>query len=759
MTPIVPVPAAPTVPTYPPLGSATFNVDAYAYGSGMPGVVTGIKALVDNAWNNATAANERATTADTQASEASASAAAAAVSASSALNAPGTSATSTTSLTVAAGLKAVVLQQTGKAFTDGQRVVIALAADPANVRMVGEVEGANPGTGALPVRVSSGDVRGSGTYANWVISMAGEGTAMPDPTAGNAGKVATVLTGGGYGLVTPRGTGGATATGNVTLTATSAAVQLLTPAGPGQWVQLADATTVPVGEGLHALCNLGAHDVEIRNALGVPLGYIQAGTTVAVSSQSAGSVAGAWCLDGASGFGVLSSEITFASALGSSPGLICAVSLDEHRELLVLAGTTAMWGVVFDGNTAAFGTPVLIRSGWSASGTAPYARGLKTATDQVLLVSAPNSTALQAVVLTITGAAISVGAAASATAAGSVAFVDDLIGVVGQGWVVAYRTNSSSYLRAMTISGTTVTIGAEKGQGGDVSVSIPVMLFDMGGGKVLAIDWNVNINITLNTLSGTTLTSGTGLSPAGTPRIVRQLASGRVAMVHTPASGFASGSIISVSGTVASISTATIGATSSPNYTFGHVIGNQLIFGGYNGNDSIIGAVTDNAGTAVGGTPIVRLSGTTIAAYMMGADASSVTVLVQPAAAASATGYLAKIGMSGNNPVVQAARYVSADALADGGFTKPNVTTLNANFKEPVPPAMLRGTYSSLAGLAVPKNLLWATRGGLPTMVPAQPMTALAGGYHKRSLTGNWEWTAVDVSGAQVFAVQRVKVA
>lgn len=77
MTAIVPVPAAPTVPIYPALGSATFNADAYAYGSGMPSVVTGIQALVNNAWNNATAANERAVAADSSATTAAAAAASA----------------------------------------------------------------------------------------------------------------------------------------------------------------------------------------------------------------------------------------------------------------------------------------------------------------------------------------------------------------------------------------------------------------------------------------------------------------------------------------------------------------------------------------------------------------------------------------------------------------------------------------------------------------------------------------------------------
>lgn len=58
-TPVTP-PAAPTVPIYPALGSPTFNADAYTYGSSMPSVVSGIDALAQNAFTNATSAHESA---------------------------------------------------------------------------------------------------------------------------------------------------------------------------------------------------------------------------------------------------------------------------------------------------------------------------------------------------------------------------------------------------------------------------------------------------------------------------------------------------------------------------------------------------------------------------------------------------------------------------------------------------------------------------------------------------------------------------
>lgn len=70
MTSPVTPPAAPVVPLYPPLGSATFNADAYAYGSAMPGVVDGINDLADNAHTNALSSVESANAAAVSASAA-----------------------------------------------------------------------------------------------------------------------------------------------------------------------------------------------------------------------------------------------------------------------------------------------------------------------------------------------------------------------------------------------------------------------------------------------------------------------------------------------------------------------------------------------------------------------------------------------------------------------------------------------------------------------------------------------------------------
>ncbi|HBK01158.1 MAG TPA: hypothetical protein DDZ62_15195 [Delftia acidovorans] len=60
MTDIVPTPAAPTVPTYPALGSANFNQEAYTYGTSMPAVSLRIWEIGKASETNATAAGERA---------------------------------------------------------------------------------------------------------------------------------------------------------------------------------------------------------------------------------------------------------------------------------------------------------------------------------------------------------------------------------------------------------------------------------------------------------------------------------------------------------------------------------------------------------------------------------------------------------------------------------------------------------------------------------------------------------------------------
>lgn len=168
-------PSITALPTPPdPNDRATFNSRAYPWSVAQATLASEVSAVATNVYNNATEAQTKATaaaasegTATTQAGIATTKAGEAAASAASALNAPGTSATSTTSQAIATGSKTVTIQ-TGKVFAVGQTVVLASAANVAN-QMIGQITAHNSGSGSLTVNVSA--VGGSGTFADWIISL------------------------------------------------------------------------------------------------------------------------------------------------------------------------------------------------------------------------------------------------------------------------------------------------------------------------------------------------------------------------------------------------------------------------------------------------------------------------------------------------------------------------------------------------------------------------------------------------------------
>lgn len=89
--------------------------------------------------------------------------------ATSALGGATTNSTSTTSLTIGTGSKSLTLVESGKAYTIGQYVIIASTASPSN-NMIGQVT-SFLGT-ALTVNIIT--TNGSGTLANWTISVTGQ---------------------------------------------------------------------------------------------------------------------------------------------------------------------------------------------------------------------------------------------------------------------------------------------------------------------------------------------------------------------------------------------------------------------------------------------------------------------------------------------------------------------------------------------------------------------------------------------------------
>jgi len=149
-----------------------FVTEANALQTDVEAKQTATSASASAASASASAANGSAVASAASAAAALVSETAAAASAASAVNAPGTSATSSTSVTIGAGSKAFTIQ-TGKAFSVGQFVIIADASAPANY-MSGQITAHNAGIGSLNVDVSA--ISGSGTLANWIISLTADGS-------------------------------------------------------------------------------------------------------------------------------------------------------------------------------------------------------------------------------------------------------------------------------------------------------------------------------------------------------------------------------------------------------------------------------------------------------------------------------------------------------------------------------------------------------------------------------------------------------
>ncbi len=121
-------------------------------------VTAGMNLLATQTYQNATSAKEDAD--------------AAAVSAATAVGTATTNGTSTTSIALTVGTKNLTTQ-TGKVFPVGASVKVARTSAPGTSWFVGTVISYVSGTGALSLDVNADDIRGSGTFTDWTLSISG----------------------------------------------------------------------------------------------------------------------------------------------------------------------------------------------------------------------------------------------------------------------------------------------------------------------------------------------------------------------------------------------------------------------------------------------------------------------------------------------------------------------------------------------------------------------------------------------------------
>ena len=371
---------------------------------------------------------------------------------------------------------------------------------------------------------------------------------------------------------------------------------------------------------------------------------------------SAGAGAPTWTTVSSGSFGTDLSfkdySLTLSSVLDASLGApaLQAVSLDGTSELFIISGGASVHAVVYNTSTDTFGTPALVRTG-SFAGTSPIGIAKISSTKVLVCSLAYGDTALQTVVLDVSGSTITVGTPLATTLGAASALIqpNTRLVTVGSSYVLNYYTTANSLpkFRAITVSVSTPSIGSELAYAGGTTATMhhsyahdasTLLHFSM-------ID-NLRIYAFPIAVSGTTLTAGTQATVSitnATFMVTGVLSNSRYALHFVNTTG--RGAVVSVAGSVATISTAatTMSVTSfAPTM---QVFGNQAFIVNQSASDSV-NVITDTSGTATLGTALAVVDAGNFVGYL-----STSKVLFADTTAGDSTYY--QYGISSGSPVLE----------------------------------------------------------------------------------------------------------
>ena len=136
------------------------------------------------------------------------------------------------------------------------------------------------------------------------------------------------------------------------------------------------------------------------------------------------------------------------------------IALTSTSELILFSTSNGVMAVVFDSVANAFGAVVLVRASVNNAGIG----AVKISSTEVLvstLVAA--ATALETVVLSVSGTTITVNTPLATTLGAAATFLTkaDTLIQVGSSYVLGYTRNVLVYYLGFTVSGTTVSAGSE----------------------------------------------------------------------------------------------------------------------------------------------------------------------------------------------------------------------------------------------------------------------------------------------------------
>jgi len=442
-------------------------------------------------------------------------------------------------------------------------------------------------------------------------------------------------------------TGGAVYTTSTTLTASSP-FAISISGGAGVWLKLPDATQLSPGL-RHAVRNTGDNDLTVLDSTGAVIGFIrpQCGTTIALSDSStaAGKWVGDWEIYG------LTADLSLNISISSGSIFSTAVKINQNKTMFLYGQTwSGLYAAVYDTATQTATDSLLVRSSFNHC-IAVLIGG------NVGIMTCDSSTALQIALVSPACALVST---ATATASGTVNGFGQIV-ALGSGYVVSYSTSApAGIVRAISVSGTTLSIGAEVSL---TSAEAPRLY--ISGNYLRAVRHNNSSGIycTPYTLLGNVLTPGTTANTsAGTyySDSVRtfQIDSGEIVVNHVY-NGNLVCNIFRLNGSSESVSSVNLFTWSSGNYSFdffSHVKmpDGRVCFGGiYNAYDLSVVYVTINAGVpSVSNLLYLRASNSTVRANSAGffVDSYGFTFnFSAPNPSLNGSAYSANIGSYGNN--------------------------------------------------------------------------------------------------------------
>lgn len=583
------------------------------------------------------------------------------------------------------------------------------------------------------------------TFQTYRRKVAGSGTTDPSLDTTNWQVLSSTI-----------GTGGQTTTGSLTLTSSSAAAITVTPATPGLYVTLPDATTCSKADNLFAVYNAGDYDYGVKDSTGTQLGWIRARTGAMIGLSDNSTAAGVWAYYGLEKTGITASYVN--STLSSMDFGIRRVALDSNRTFFMI-GTG--YGIVYDASTQTWGSPTLIRAlPAGANGIC-----ILSATNQVLMVSCNGSTAMEAVTCTISGTSITVNTAVPVTLAGNFLSFGQLI-AVGSSFVVSYgRAATASAIRAITVSGTVPTIGAESVIIG--TDTVPAIMFASGSiVRTVTPYQSANIRCAPYTVSGSTLTVGTLATVTTTNNAIRAFLNGNGNIVCHYKNTTHYATIFKLTGTTeaaSSVSLGTVPTSIIPLADYIQATASKTVFIGADNTTWYCNILTDSAGTASAGTEI---SGTTYSAvgYVAGLQVSnSLARFVLGESAASPWIRHISIDYSGASPVlskIQISPSVGGGSLPimSQGYASDAYGVLDGTVLIAGSSAILCKGAASVFNTLIPAT--GAISGIKNTNVQSQVNNYPGRWYGVKGAANNESWSFAPYNQSNVgFAIDRVEAA